>query len=122
MINSHKQKNTILKGIQNSIKSVDIKNLTITQLSVLLFIMRRKEVTQGQICKALEMSRPTVCRIAQFLSDQPYSLHKKGNLGLITFKNGLSTDRRVKDLVLTNKGQTLADRFVYLFSDHLETS
>jgi|TARA_R110001606_G_C14836771_1_gene585153 DNA-binding MarR family transcriptional regulator len=122
MINSYKQKNIILKGIQNSIKSADIKNLTITQLSILIFIMRRKEVTQSQISKSLEISRPTVCRITQLLSDQNDTRYRERNLGLITFKNSSSIDRRVKDIILTDKGEALINRFVYLFSDHLEAA
>ena len=117
MINSYKQKNIILKGIQNSIKSADIKNLTITQLSILIFIMRRKEVTQAQISKSLELSRPTVCRITQLLSNQNNTRYREKNLGLITFKNSSSIDRRVKDIILTDKGEALINRFVYLFSD-----
>ena len=122
MVNSYKQKNIILKGIQNSIKSADIKNLTITQLSILIFIMRRKEVTQTQIAKSLEISKPTVCRIIQLLSDQNDTRYRKRNLGLITFKNSSSIDRRVKDIILTDKGEALINRFVYLFSDNLEAA
>tara|TARA_B100000780_G_C20839787_1_gene333735 strand:- start:149 stop:517 length:369 start_codon:yes stop_codon:yes gene_type:complete len=122
MVNSYKQKNIILKGIQNSIKSADIKNLTITQLSILIFIMRRKEVTQTQIAKSLEISKPTVCRITQLLSDQNDTRYRKRNLGLITFKNSSSIDRRVKDIILTDKGEALINRFVYLFSDNLEAA
>jgi DNA-binding MarR family transcriptional regulator len=122
MINSYKQKNIILKGIQNSIKSADIKNLTITQLSILIFIMRRKEVTQAQISKSLELSRPTVCRITQLLSNQNNTRYREKNLGLITFKNSSSIDRRVKDIILTDKGEALINRFVYLFSDNSEAA
>ena len=112
----------ILKGLQDSIKNVHRKtgDLTITQLNVLLFIMRRGSVTGMEICQGLEMSRPTVSRIIALLSEEVQTRKSQEPLGLIRFDDGggsLVKDRRVKYVVLTEKGEALANSFVEAFAE-----
>ena len=111
----------ILKGLQDSIKNVHRKtgDLTITQLNVLLFIMRRGSVTGMEICQGLEMSRPTVSRIIALLSEEVQTRKSQEPLGLIRFDDeggSLVKDRRVKYVVLTEKGEALANSFVEAFA------
>jgi DNA-binding MarR family transcriptional regulator len=113
-------KSRVLKGLQDSIKNVHrtTGELTITQLNVLLFIMRRKRVHGLQICQSLEMSRPTVSRIMALLSEEIQTRKKQRPLGLIKFDDGsLVKDRRVKYVVLTEKGEALAHSFLESFSE-----
>ena len=112
----------ILKGLQDSIKNVHRKtgDLTITQLNVLLFIMRRGSVTGMEICQGLEMSRPTVSRIIALLSEEVQTRKSQEPLGLIRFDDeggSLVKDRRVKNVVLTEKGEALAQSFVEAFAE-----
>jgi|TARA_R110000823_G_scaffold228663_1_gene355866 DNA-binding MarR family transcriptional regulator len=112
----------ILKGLQDSIKNVHRKtgDLTITQLNVLLFIMRRGSVTGMEICQGLEMSRPTVSRIIALLSEEVQTRKSQEPLGLIRFDDeggSLVKDRRVKYVVLTEKGEALANSFVEAFAE-----
>jgi|TARA_B110000238_G_C16019237_1_gene392438 DNA-binding MarR family transcriptional regulator len=112
----------ILKGLQDSIKNVHRKtgDLTITQLNVLLFIMRRGSVTGMEICQGLEMSRPTVSRIIALLSEEVQTRKSQEPLGLIRFDDeggSLVKDRRVKYVVLTEKGEALANSFAEAFAE-----
>ena len=112
----------ILKGLQDSIKNVHRKtgDLTSTQLNVLLFIMRRGSVTGMEICQGLEMSRPTVSRIIALLSEEVQTRKSQEPLGLIRFDDeggSLVKDRRVKYVVLTEKGEALANSFVEAFAE-----
>lgn len=112
----------ILKGLQDSIKNVHRKtgDLTITQLNVLLFIMRRGSVTGMEICQGLEMSRPTVSRIIALLSEEVQTRKSQEPLGLIRFDDeggSLVKDRRVKYVVLTERGEALAQSFVEAFAE-----
>jgi|VirMetMinimDraft_7_1064189.scaffolds.fasta_scaffold31971_3 DNA-binding MarR family transcriptional regulator len=116
-------KSRVLKGLQDSIKNVhrNTGDLTITQLNVLLLIMRRKRVTGMEICQSLEMSRPTVSRIIALLSEEVKTRKTQEPLGLIKFDDegimSLVKDRRVKYVVLTEKGEALAQSFVEAFAE-----
>jgi DNA-binding MarR family transcriptional regulator len=115
-------KSRVLKGLQDSIKNVhrNTGDLTVTQLNVLLLIMRRKRVTGMEICQSLEMSRPTVSRIIALLSEEVKTRKTQEPLGLIKFDDdggSLVKDRRVKNVVLTEKGEALAQSFVEAFAE-----
>jgi len=121
----------ILKGMQDSISHIqrDTGDLTIAQLSVLLLVMRRGRVTGMDICKALDMSRPTTSRIVALLSDEETKNTRKHQepLALIRFdtegdradpyrSQTETRDRRVKSVVLTEKGESLVRRIVESYS------
>ena len=73
-----------------------------------------------EICQGLEMSRPTVSRIIALLSEEVQTRKSQEPLGLIRFDDeggSLVKDRRVKYVVLTEKGEALANSFAEAFAE-----
>jgi DNA-binding MarR family transcriptional regulator len=109
----------VLKGIQEFISTIQdqtnytdekgIKRtgeLTIGQLKVLIFIMRRGETSGSEIATALGMSKPTVSRIIALLSEDVMT-RKQLPLGYVKIVEDME-DRRAKRVSLTGKGKALA--------------
>jgi len=109
-------KGIILRGMQESLTDIYRLSgeLTITQIRVLVFVMRRGKVTGTDIAKALDMSKPTVSRSIATLSDESISRRSGEALGFMKLETDIS-DRRVRYAVLTQKGQALVDRVVELY-------
>lgn len=105
-----KEKGTILKGLQDSLTIINQfgGELTIHQMRVLLFVMRRERATGSDISKALDISRPTISRIIAALSNEAIGRRNAPPLDLVQLEND-PIDRRVRYVTLTSKGKTLAN-------------
>lgn len=104
-------KGLILRGLQDSLNAMHQAGgeLTIHQMRVLLFVMRRDKVTGSDIMAALDLSRPTTSRIVAALSNEMIGRRNAAPLDLVRFEDD-PMDRRVRYIVLTEKGQTLASK------------
>ena len=114
-----KNKGTVLRGLQESLSAMHQQggDLSLNQMRVLVFIMRRGRVTGTDIINALDLTRPTTSRIVAALSDEEIG-RRKGEepLDFVRFIPD-PVDRRVKYLELTQRGQALAAKIVDLFQD-----
>tara|TARA_R100001377_G_C3192027_1_gene111006 strand:+ start:1462 stop:1833 length:372 start_codon:yes stop_codon:yes gene_type:complete len=109
----------VMKGINDSLSDIseETEELSIAQIRVLIFVMRRENVTGAQIAQGLELSRPTVSRCLSTLDvDDKARRKNKPPLGFIKLIKGDSTtDTRSKTAVLTAKGKKMAERIVGYF-------
>lgn len=104
-----KEKGNILKGLQDSLTIMNQfgGELTIQQMRVLLFVMRRERSTGVEISASLDISRPTISRILAALSNEPIGRRNAPPLDLVRYEND-PVDRRIRYVTLTAKGKTLA--------------
>ena len=108
----------VMKGLNESLNDIsrESEELSIAQIRVLIFVMRRENVIGADIAKGLELSRPTVSRCLSTLDTGKTNARRqnKDALGFIELKPD-SEDTRVKRVVLTAKGRKMAERIVGYF-------
>lgn len=109
-------KGVVLRGLQDSLTEIneEVGELTLQQIRTLAFIMRRGSVTGTEIMAALDLSRPTTSRIVAALSNEMIGRRQAAPLDLVSI-NPDPVDRRVRHIVLTTKGQKLAESIVEMF-------
>jgi DNA-binding MarR family transcriptional regulator len=117
MSNDTKNKGVVLRGLQETLADIYRLSgeLTLTQMRVLVYVIRREKVTGSDICKALDLSRPTVSRSIATLADEKISRRDMDPIGFLRIEHD-PLDRRVKYAVLTEKGKALGHRIVELFN------
>jgi MarR family transcriptional regulator, organic hydroperoxide resistance regulator len=74
----------------------DTAQLTVLQLQALIFIHKKKNVTMGDIAEKFKVSLPTATVV----------LDKLVNIGIVT-RDRNETDRRIVNVLLTEKGEDL---------------
>lgn len=84
------------------------REMSVLQMRVFVCIALRKRVTVSEAAKSLGMSSPNVSRCIAVLSDFTVARRKAEPLGLVQLEVD-PMDRRVKYIVLTEKGKAFAD-------------
>jgi DNA-binding MarR family transcriptional regulator len=83
-------------------------------MRVLVFVMRRGRVTGTDILNGLDLTRPTTSRIVAALSDEAIGRRQDEPLNFIRIVPDTS-DRRIKHIELTERGQALAAKMLGFF-------
>ena len=83
------------------------REMSVLQMRVFIFIATRERVTVSEAAKSLGMSSPNVSRCIAVLSDFAVARRKAEPMGLVQLEVD-PMDRRVKYIVLTEKGKAFA--------------
>lgn len=90
------------------------REMSVLQMRVFVCIALRKRVTVSEAAKSLGMSSPNVSRCIAVLSDFTVARRKAEPLGLVQLEVD-PMDRRVKYIVLTEKGKAFAESLTSQF-------
>ncbi len=88
--------------------------MSVLQMRVFVAVARRGRCTGAELGKALNLTTPNISRCVAVLSDIVTTRRKSEPLGLVKLEHDLE-DRRVKYVVLTDKGVAFAAQLVSQF-------
>ncbi len=83
--------------------------MSVQQMRVFITVARREKATGAEIAKALNISSANVSRCVAVLSDVVVARRKSASLGLCALEVD-PLDRRVRHVVLTEKGKALVEQ------------
>ena len=108
-------KGVVLRGMQDSLAALSQigGDLSIAQIRVLIYVMRRGRVTGTDIMNSLGLTRPTTSRIVAALSNEQIGRRQDEPLDFVRIVPD-PVDRRVKHIELTENGRMMAARIVDL--------
>ena len=90
------------------------REMSVLQMRVFVCIALRKRVTVSETAKSLGMSSPNVSRCIAVLSDFAVARRKAEPMGLVQLEVD-TMDRRVKYIVLSEKGKAFAESLTSQF-------
>ena len=111
-----KKNSKALAGMANALAQfADInREMSVLQMRVFVCIALRKRVTVSEAAKSLGMSSPNVSRCIAVLSDFAVARRKAEPMGLVQLEVD-PMDRRVKYIVLSEKGKAFAESLTSQF-------